>query len=449
MKKVSMSMIAIASLLCAEGAAPASFTDALTMGKVTGESRTFYIQRTITTATDEWTRDALTTGGHVGYDSAAFNGLSFGVRFYGVYGFNINDAEATSGELAYADMIKQYDPSLYGYKNGRLDNYLFLGEAYLNYTFGNTNIKLGRQKLDTPMAGSDDARMLPNLFEAVVVSNTDIADTTLIAAHVTKITVGTFGNVYGETGSYLSAHSGYGYNFSAASSGEFVDMGEVALPAGSPSTDGVTAVAAIYKGIPDLTLQAWDYYAHDIVNVIYLQGDYGWNCLINDAVKMKASAQFINESDVGDALAGSIDSTYWGVQLAATYGGLTLTAAYSQTDDGEDDGNYGILSPWGGMPAFTQGMVTRHQFFTDTTATKVAATYNFADYNVKATGYYTEFEVGALSGYAADTTTKEAGFDIIYQATDKLQYRLRGNFPTDFKQDVDWAEYRFIVNYKF
>ena len=80
-------------------------------------------------------------------------------------------------------------------------NYIFIGQAYLNYAFGNTNIKAGRMRLDTPMAGADDARMLPNLFEAVVLSNTDIEKTTLIAAHVFRETIGTFGNVYG---TYLS-----------------------------------------------------------------------------------------------------------------------------------------------------------------------------------------------------------------------------------------------------
>ena len=72
------------------------------------------------------------------------------------------------------------------------------------------------------------------------------------------------------------------------------------------------------------------------------------------------------------------------------------------------------------MPAFTQGMVTRHQFFPDTDAWKVSATYNLPDLNLNATVYYTSFDVGMTSPYAAGAETTEAGFDLIYQATDVI-----------------------------
>ncbi len=80
----------------------------------------------------------------------------------------------------------------------------------------------------------------------------------------------------------------------------------------------------------------------------------------------------------------------------------------------------GIITPWGGMPAFTQGMVTRHQFFSDTDAWKVAGTYKLNELlgaDVKATVYYTEFDVGATNSYNNGTawTASESGWDIQYQ----------------------------------
>ena len=71
--------------------------------------------------------------------------------------------------------------------------------------------------------------------------------------------------------------------------------------------------------------------------------------------------------------------------------------------------------------------------------------------NLKTVLYYAQFEVDTESGYSTGRTTKEPGFDAIYypQAVKNLQLRLRGNFPTDFAKDVDWNEYRFIVNYNF
>lgn len=417
-----------------------SIADAFANGTVNGQIRAFYITRDRSGAVGDaqTDRDALAAGGHLKYETASFHGLSAGAAFYttnAILGLN------KSGD-------DERNPTLFGEdKKG----YSILGEIYLNYKTGNTNIKVGRQKLNTPLAGADDARMLPNLFEAAVVSNTDIADTTLIGAHITKFAAGTFSNAYGSNA--LSLHSGYGLN---NISGEFLNAGEYAV---GQDTDGVTALAAIYSGIDGLKLQAWDYYAHDILNAVYLQADAKWNCLISDSVKPFASAQYITQSEVGDALGvDKVDSQYWGVKAGATIGGLTLSGAYSATGDSDGATNGGIISPWGGMPAFTQGMVTRHQFFADTTAVKGAASYNFKDLGLKATAYYAEYDVGRKAAVgttendvlnARSYTAKEAGFDFIYQASKELQLRFRGNFPTDFVPGLDWTEYRFIANYNF
>lgn len=317
-------------------------------GTFSGQLRGFYIDRTYE-GTLENNRNTLTVGGWIGYDSPTWNSLSLGAKVYSTNSIDIHDGEKTSS---------QYDPSLLGRD---FDSYTFLGELYLNAKYNHTSLKIGRQKLDTPLAGADDARMLPNLFEAAVLTNTDIENTTLILAHVTKETVGTFGNIYG--GENLSLYSGYGLGMNDGLSGDFIEMGKIALGSGV-DTDGVTALAALHKYDSGITLQVWDYYAYDILNAIYLQADYGWNCLLNENVKMNASVQYINEQDVGDALAGSVDTNYFGVKLGAALDGINGYVAYSKTDNG-------VYSPWGGMPAFTQGMVTRHQFFEDTNAYKV------------------------------------------------------------------------------
>lgn len=418
------------------------------VGTVSGQFRAFYVDRTYDNNHPIGNRNSLSVGGWIGYDSAEWNGLSFGTKFYVTEGVKLHDKSAASMQAAGMNTSYSYDPSLYG---PGFDSYGYIGEAYLNYKRGNTNFKIGRQKLNTPLAAADDARLMPNLFEAAVLSNTDIEDTTLILGHITGMSVGDFGNVYG-AGSALSIQSGYGLGFQLAGSGEFEDMGVVALGSGT-DTDGVTAGAIIYKGIENLSLQAWNYYAHDILNAIYLQADYGWTCIMNDKVKMKASAQYINQTDVGDSLAGDVEGNYWAVKLGASSGALSAYVAYSQTLDDDSTLGHGIITPWGGMPAFTQGMVTRHQFFNDTDAWKVAATYKMNELlgaNVKATAYYTSFDVGDAS-YAANNTADEWGWDVQYQATESLNLRVRANYPNEFTgaNGFGWDEYRIIANYNF
>lgn len=414
-------------------------------GKASGQIRAFYIDRDYSGGTVV-ERDGLALGGKLGYETGSLSGFSMGAMFYTT---NKLDAEsATAG---------RNDPTLFD--SATSSGYSTLGQAYLQYKTGNTAVKLGRQELNTPLAGGDDARMLPNTFEALVVSNSDVKDLTLVGAHVTKINYGTFANAYAPSATLngqaeLDLVSGYG--MTAHRSGQFQDMGVAAI---GKETNGVTAVGAIYKGLPNTSLQLWDYYAHDILNAIYAQGDVNWNCLLNSNIKMTGSLQLIKEDDIGDKLAKKVESTYWGSQLGAKYGNANVAFAYSQNSKSNSATiKGGTITPWGGMPAFTQGMVTRHQFMSGTEAWKFSGGYNFKDMgaNVTANAYYATFDVEGFTGSYTVGKTVEPGFDIIWtpEAVKNLQLRLRGNFPDKFKnvttgKDTSWDEYRVIANYNF
>ena len=438
--RLAMSLVAVGLLGSVNTFAAEDLSSMFSEGKTSGQVRMFSIDRKYQgSAGNTLHRNATALGGHLKFETADYEGLSLGAAFY------------TTNRIASSPDI---DPSLFG-KNS--DGYSILGEAYLQYKYGNTTFKGGRQKLDTPLAGSDDARMLPNLFEAYVVTNTDIPDTTLLAAHVTKFAQGTFGRVY--TSGILSATSGYSYTDAREQVGDFVNMGDYAI---GRTTDGVTVGSATYAPNKNVKVQVWDYYAYDILNAVYGQVDLSWNCLLTDKVHPFLSGQFIKENEVGDKLAGNLDGMYWGAKFGAKVENFTAYVAYSETSaNNAAEAATGlanaIITPWGGMPAYTQGMVTRHQFLAGTKASKVAASYNFKDLgaNVSATAYYTSFDMDKNSGYGIARTTTEPGFDIIYnpEVVKNLQLRLRGNFPRKYAEsasgDTGWDEYRLIANYNF
>jgi len=441
-KRIAMSVLAVGLLSSVNVYGAEDLSSMFSEGKVSGQIREFSISR----ATDysikgDYTRSANAIGGYLKYETADLMGLSAGAAFYTTNGFGLSGTTS------------KVDPTLLGKNN---DGYSMLGEAYLQYKRGNTAFKGGRQKLDTPLAGSDDARMLPNLFEAYVLSNTDIENTTLIAAHVTKFAQGTFGRGY--AGGILGVTSGYSILATPDNTGDFVNMGEYAI---GESTKGVTAGAVIYKMNDNVSAQVWDYYAYDILNAVYGQVDLKWKCLLTDKAQPFFSAQFIKESDIGDKLAGNVEGMYWGAKFGAKIDNLTAYVAYSETGDNSSTDAAtanAIISPWGGMPAYTQGMVTRHQFLAGTKASKIAATYDFKNFgpNVNATVYYASYDMDAYSGYGGARTATEPGFDIIYNDAmiKNLQLRLRGNFPRKYSEssvngDRDWNEYRVIVNYNF
>ena len=174
----------------------------------------------------------------------------------------------------------------------------------------------------------------------------------------------------------------------------------------------------------------------------------------------------IKENAIGSRYAGNVNSLYAAGKFNVAVGDATAYVAYSEQS--KDDSaivptglaalNKATITPWGGMPAYTQGMVTRHQFMAGTKATKVAVAYDFKNMgaNVVASAYYASFDVDKNSGYGIARTTTEPGFDIAYKpaAVKNLELKFRGNFPDKFAESsadhaISWSEYRFIANYNF
>lgn len=425
-----------------------------TEGKASGQVRAFYVDRKYQGGSGASThRNSFALGGHLKFETAAYSGLSLGSAFY-----TTNDIGSGIG---YGSGTKQ-DPSLLG--TGKV-SYSILGEAYVNYDMQNfgtkTAVKLGYQRYDTPMIGSDDARMLPNTFKAYKLSNNDFAGVNLQLAHVDAIAYGSFSNIY--SGGILGATAGYAAN--GTTTGKYHNMGQVAV---GKNTAGVTNLQAIYTAT-NFHVKVSNDYAWDLYNTLYADAGTSWNCLLNSNVHPFIQAQVIKQNSVGgkymqhSTLAGNgdIDSIYWAAKAGAKYAGFSAYVAYSQTGtNNSSDTAYknAIITQFGGMPAFTQGMVTRHQFLAGTKAAKIAAVYSFKEMgvNLSTAAYYASFDMDANSGYGVARTATEPGFDIQYYpaAVKKLQLRFRGNFPRKFVEatagnDTGWNEYRLIANYNF
>ena len=442
-------------------------------GKISGQIRLFWLDRTYQgTAGNTTHRDGMTLGGHIKYETDEYQGLKIGAAAYTSNAIAL--ISSPRDDYMWAGTATKNEMSLLGPDNR---NYIFLGEMYGQYKIGESVFKAGRQKIETPLAGTDDARMVPSLFEAYLLTNKDIADTTIVAGHLTQFAQGTVGRVFDHslyrkykatsTSMILAATSGYSFVDSLDQTGEFTNMGKYAT---GKSTDGVSLISATYTGIKGLKAQLWDYYAHDMLNAIY--GELNYSFSVNEWLKPYAGGQFIKQNSVQEEVAGEIDSIYGAVKIGTQIENFDFTLAYSQMgeNDAQDlqgaatqDLSKGIgqknamITPWGGMPGYTQGMVTRHMFLAGTQAGKVEGSYNFKDLgaDVVAKVYYTQFDIHKNSGYGIPRTASESGFDVIYnpELVKNLQLRMRGNFPRDFFESAagttGWSEYRFIANYNF
>lgn len=418
MKKVipMISVVASLSLMAADDLA-----SAFKEGKVSGSLEAMYIQNDNEAGTDQ---GSPSFGGLLHFETAPLYGISAGVTF--------NTAHQTS--LTPDDPAKRA-----GALNYSTDN---LQEAYLIGKYGNTTAKIGRQELFTPLANvDDDNRVFKQSFEAGVLINTDVPDTTLIGAHVTKMLT------RGQT--------------------QFRNMATVAGVDGLAGENSVSAVAAIYSGIPGVTLQAWDYYGHDMLNAVYLQGDYKTRI---GEIELSLAAQYISEKgqgDLKDALAPSdINADYYGLKAGACLGAASLSVAYSKTGKDENAFHDGSLyMPWGGawVTPFTSTM-EEIPVAADTKAWQVRVDYNFNALvpGLSAFSRYASYDRNeGLTAAARDTgvmfgwlnrDSNELDFDVTYAFTKNTEARIRYarvDYDSVGGDTPDYTQIRYSLTYKF
>ncbi|WP_321777778.1 OprD family outer membrane porin [Sulfurimonas sp.] len=459
---VVVALLGSVSAISADDALSTMFKD----GKASGQIREFSIARY--TKWNEGTGSLVDAdnishalGGKLKFETADYKGLSFGTALYTTN--RIGGESDTS-----TDKTKGPNNTVL---NADADGYSILGEAYLKYTYGKTTFTAGRQKINNPLMGADDVRMIPNLYTSYNLTNTSLDGVKFNLNHTTEMANGTFSNAYGAGGSIIGATAGY----TAVSSfrpGDFHNFGDYAV---GEETAGITTLGVTYTGVKGLKIQLWDYISHDISNTIY--GDVSYK-MKTGSISPFVAAQFIKQSDAGKKLLknaafstnGKLQGMYYGLKAGLSVSGFTTYLAYSSTSANSDSDlvNEGsatnaIVLMSGGYPIYTQGMVTRHMTFAGSKAMKFVLAYSFKKMgpDLKVVGYYIKTDLDKNNGYYNNTvkvidSTTEKGFDIIYNTSfaKNLQLRLRGNYVTDWSDKTtgetrDWSEYRFIANYTF
>ena len=266
--------------------APASiggFGETLSNGKFTAALRAFYFDRSFdedNTGTPNAT--ALTAGGIIKYESAAYYGFKFGLAHYSSTRLgNTFTREEGSGT------------SILG-RDG--EDLAFLGEAYLQYDIGNTMLKVGRQQLSTPLIQNHDLRILPSVYEAAIIRNKDIPDT--------MIEVG-----------FVDRYTGF-----TSKENAFLDK--------KTGEDGLAYISLSNKSISGLSLRAQYIDALTDTNArqsyTYADAKYTLPFGTNTYIK----AQFgMNEYLEGE------DSTLVGAKIGTTLGMFSIAALYDKVSD--------------------------------------------------------------------------------------------------------------------
>ena len=325
----------------------------------------------------------LALGGKLHIETNTWNNLSAGASFYTT------------------NSIKKHEGTGVAFFDANNHSYTILGEAYVEGTWDNTTIKMGRQEISTPFADTDDVGMVPNTFEAIVLINTDIANTTLFLAQ-------------------LQRWSG-------------VDSDNPDTFTKLNNNNGVQVLGIHYDGFTNTTLSGWYYHIQDTVKVGYLEANYE---VQNDAFSYALAAQY-SLQDYDD----NTQSTIYG--LTASFGlknsGITASIAYNNIN-GKAADNF-----FGGGPYFTNA---EHHTLSEAGKEGESVLYGLA-WDVSSIGIdglilSANFDTHTNTTYG---DTKEYDIVVSYDYSDILNFTA---IYSDIDDERDaFTNLRVFVNYSF
>jgi hypothetical protein len=148
-----------------------SIDDAFKNGKISGEVRSYYFQER---QSDTGTSSIFNNGGYLNYLTGNYYGLSLGATL------QVSSVLNTEGTNRFT-----YDEDASG---------AVLSESYISYTKNNSNFKIGRQYIGTPLLAGSGSRMIRQSFQGYTFTNTDIPNTELFLSYVDRFQMRTDAN---------------------------------------------------------------------------------------------------------------------------------------------------------------------------------------------------------------------------------------------------------------
>ncbi len=404
---VSLAVLLGQSLLCAseEQANADTIENMFALGKVSAKIETIY------SAHDEehgHSPYSTALGGQLKYELARYNGFTAGAEFTTSHDINI----ATGDDERHNSFISSTD-----------GHYTQLSQAYVDYAQGDASLRIGRQLIDTPLADSDDYRIIDNTFEAAI-ARYGVSDFSLMAGYLARWQ-GTDAmldpqNPWQDTGKDGTYLAGVSYEADSLSvSAWYYDISEA-------STDN-TATGNVAN------------------RSFYLDGSVGLS--ITDSNALTLSAQYLQQ-DESDA--SGIESKIYGAMAELELvEDLSVSAAYNYARRCEGKQSF---PGFGGGALFTNmDNMILDNITADRKATAIMAGLNYTYSDLTFFYAYADF-----SGDADSTGQKEH----VVEQNIGIDYTLAEDFVLsalvtmdDDKEDTDSGAYPYysdgdFVNYR-
>jgi hypothetical protein len=369
-----MKKAVMVSLVTTVALSASSIDEAFTQGSMSGNIRLGYIQQENKSTSNTY---ATALGGILKYETAPWNDFKLGAAGYVSMKFPFASG---SGENLNPDFFDS---------DG--DSFIYLGEAYLDYSAHDVSLRIGRQLVNIPFADADDIRMLPNTFEGIMSTYSGIDKTTLTAGFLRR---------------WAGYDSPMGHNDSINEFKKFAENHE---------SNGVYLLGATNESIENLALQGWVYSIDKVTNIAYTDALYTLG--INDTTKIELMAQYgyFDEDKNSDGLGAGIDGNVYGAGVNLNFGMMTLGVAMNRTFN--EEGQY-VINGLGGGPYYTSMEEMTIDGYEDVKAYQLSMELDMADAGIE--GLTLTALYGDFKSTPADMKVKETDLIAAYEISEAL-----------------------------
>jgi len=388
-----------------------SVDEMFSYAKVSGNIETIYSYHDEKSGHSPYSTDV---GGQLKYELAKFKGFGAGVEFTTSRSINA----LTGDDERENTFISSPDGS-----------YTQMSQAYLEYKYEDFDLKVGRQLIDTPLADSDDYRIINNTFEAAIATY-DLSDFSLMLGYLDRwqgtdagLDVDNPWQETGKDGTYFGSVAYENGNFST--SAWYYDIS---------ATDPLTNTLG--QNVANKTA--------------YIDGAVEFP--LNDTLEVHLNAQYVNQSTQENS---DIEASIYGLLVELQIDeALTFGLAYNNSERQTGKGSF---SGFGGGTLFTSmdNMILDNiTLDRDASAVVAGITYGLGDFSFL-------YAYGDFDGDADSLGEKEhiieQNIGTEYAATENLVFSAIIVIDDDkeesgsgaYYDDGDFTNYRLAVNYHF
>ena len=409
------------------------------------------------------------------YKSADYHTLNFTLGMYGTHAFFKEKNDPVFGLKAGKDTLSRFDFLNTGSKSMGV-----VAQAYVNFGDIDTlKVRVGRQLVESFYTKSNDTKMIPNTFDAVVLDTKIIDDTSIKLGYL----------AYQKLRDHTQSHSVLlrgDANSSTSVRPDYSENDDSAMHRGLTYTRlvkaGVNTEAPLIIGdvrnrsIKNLRLDGSFYAVPELVSQVMAEANYK---IKFSKFSITPGIRYIKQFDNGAGAIGgaalfgqlagesgeshgyknasSLDSQMLGLRLVTKYENYFFSIAYTGISDEAD-----LVTPWRGFPTsgYTRSM-GRYNWFANTKSYRIRLLRNYNKTGVFK-DLFTEFSVlysdadenkyvnlGDTNLKYADQIYYYAGFIQNIPQYTNMQLRLRLGYNDTDLDKADNLDARFELNYLF